>query len=137
MSNTNELYDLPDAAEAQFRAAIIKTLEAGGPELQDWWVLTAARDLQQAMPKVEEYGGAGAGSADLRVMGDALAELCGLHDTEDAVKQELACWFYALGKVSRLISDYKQGKPGKADSWHDLTVYSMMARRLQETGRWP
>lgn len=102
-----------------------------------WWRETAQHDYEAALPKIAEYGGAGEGSSDLRVMGDALAELCGMHDAPDAVKQELACWFYALGKVSRLISDYRQGKSGKPDTWHDLTVYSMMARRLQETGRWP
>lgn len=97
----------------------------------------ARDDFEQMLPKLHEYGGTGEGSSDLRVMGDALAELCGMHDAEDAVKQELACWFYTLGKVARLISDYKQGRSGKPDTWHDITVYSMMARRLQETGRWP
>lgn len=112
-------------------------LEEGCVCLEPWWLETVRDDLRRALPKIEEYGGAGEGSADLRVMGDALAELCGMRDADDAVKQELACWFYALGKISRLISDYRQGKPGKPDSWHDLTVYSMMARRLQDTGRWP
>jgi hypothetical protein len=117
-----------------------QALVGEAPEMDDieaWWLHVSMKDLDAARPKIDEYGGAGEGSSDLRVMGDALAELCGTHDAPDAVKQELACWFYALGKVSRLISDYKQGKPGKADTWHDLTVYSMMARRLQETGRWP
>lgn len=105
--------------------------------LRAWWLDVAQADLDAAVPKAAEYGGLGDGSADLRVMGYALAELAGMHDADDAVKMELACWFYALGKVSRLISDYKQGRPGKADSWHDLRVYAMMAARLQETGQWP
>ncbi|HKN42661.1 MAG TPA: hypothetical protein VJW23_01960 [Propionibacteriaceae bacterium] len=118
---------------------VAKTLAAefDMDDLEAWWITTATKDLDATRGKTHEYGGSGGGSADLRVMGDALGELCGLHDAPDEVRQELACWFYALGKVSRLISDYKNGKPGKADSWHDLTVYSMMARRLQETGRWP
>lgn len=106
-------------------------------ELAKWWASTGFQDHNKTVPKAEEYGGVNDGSADLRTMGYALAELCGLHDAPEAVKLELACWFYALGKISRLISDYKAGKPGKADTWFDLTVYSMMARRIQETGRWP
>lgn len=102
-----------------------------------WWRATAQEDFEATVPKMHEYGGTEEGSADLQIMGNALAELCGMHDAPDAVKQEMACWFYALGKIARLVSDYKQGRPGKTDTWHDLTVYSMMARRLQDTGRWP
>ena len=104
---------------------------------EHWWMRTAQGDFEASLPKIVEYGGTEEGSADLQIMGNALAELCGMHGASDAVKQEMACWFYALGKISRLVSDYKQGKPGKGDTWHDLTVYSMMARRLQATGRWP
>ena len=107
------------------------------PELFRWWMDTAWDDLAKTAPKTTEYGGKGDGSSDLRVMGDALAELCGMRAAPDAVKQELACWFYALGKVSRLISDYKSGQPGKPDTWFDLEVYAKMARRLQQQGRWP
>lgn len=105
--------------------------------LEDWWSETSLADREQMAPKIEEYGGTSEGSADLRIMGFALAELRVPEGASDAVKQEIACWFYTLGKVARLVSDYNQGKPGKPDTWHDLTVYSMMARRLQATGRWP
>lgn len=106
-------------------------------EIKAWWHSVAQADIEAMLPKITEYGGTEEGSADLQIMGNALAELCGMHGAPDAVKQEMACWFYALGKISRLVSDYKQGKPGKVDTWHDLTVYSMMARRLQAVGRWP
>lgn len=110
-------------------------------ELEHWWLRTAANDLQSAAPKIEEYGGADGGSADLEVMGDALAVFSGfgpaVEQADAARNQEMACWFYALGKIARLISDYRAGRPGKPDTWHDTTVYSMMARRLQEVGRWP
>lgn len=109
----------------------------GEIDLETWWHVVAQGDIEAMLPKVAEYGGTEEGSADLQIMGNALAELCGMHGAPDAVKQEMACWFYALGKISRLVSDYKQGKPGKPDTWHDLTVYSMMARRLQAVGRWP
>lgn len=108
------------------------------PELADWWLRLAVSDSVATMPKAMEYGGAVTdGSADLRVMGYALAELAGMHDAPEAVKLEMACWFYALGKIARLISDYKAGRSGKSDTWMDLGVYTVMARRIQETGRWP
>lgn len=106
-------------------------------ELFRWWIDTAVSDFQAAAPKVQEYGGEGGGSADLRLMGDNLAELLGWRDVSDAVKQELAVWFYVQGKTARLVSNYQQQQPGKPDTWHDTTVYSMMARRLQATGNWP
>lgn len=102
-----------------------------------WWLDTAAQDFTAAVPKAMEYGGTRGGSADLRLMGDNLSELLEWENVPDATRQELAVWFYVQGKAARLVSDYQQRRPGKADTWHDLTVYSMMARRLQEAGAWP
>lgn len=106
-------------------------------ELVSWWIEAACEDLALALPKAEQYGGAGEGSADLRLIGDSLAELLGARDLPDAVRQELGVWFYFQGKSARLVSDYQVGRPGNLDHWHDATVYSMMARRLQAVGRWP
>lgn len=106
-------------------------------ELREWWSAVADDDLSKAAPKIGEYGGVGEGSTDLKIIGWALAELLDMQSAPEAVKQELACWVYALGKIARLVSDYKQGRPGKDDTWHDLRVYSMMATRLQQTGNWP
>lgn len=125
---------VPDVAT--FRR-MFRIPESVDNDLAWWWLQQAAEDLGKTAPKTQEYGGAGDGSADLRTMGYALAELCGLHDAEEPVKLELAVWFYALGKISRLISDYKAGRPGKADTWFDLAVYAQMGRRIQATGRWP
>lgn len=102
-----------------------------------WWLVVSYMDFQRQTPKMHEYGGRhDSGSADLAVMGDALAVLLGWSSSR-AVAMELALWFYCLGKIGRLISDYQQRRHGKDDTWHDLTVYSMMARRIQEVGRWP
>lgn len=106
-------------------------------ELTVWWLMTAAKDLWAQTPKMHEYGGGGEGSADLRDIGTSLAELTGWEQPDAAVVQEMGVWFYAKGKIARLISDYKQRRAGKDDTWHDLTVYSMMARRIKDVGRWP
>jgi hypothetical protein len=106
-------------------------------DLEAWWLHVSMGDYEAALPKVSQYGGAGGGSADLRLIGDNLAELMRWRDADDAVRQELGVWFYVQGKAARLVSDYQQQRPGKADTWHDLSVYTMMARRLQDTGQWP
>jgi hypothetical protein len=107
-------------------------------ELTMWWLSTAARDVVQTVPKAIEYGGkiGRDGAADLRIMGDTIATLL-RWGTFSPVALEMACWFYVLGKVGRLVSDYQHQWPGKGDTWLDITVYSMMARRIQEAGRWP
>lgn len=107
-------------------------------ELLAWWLCTAAADFDKTVPKMLEYGGSGEGPAvDLQLIGENLASLLDMHDAPDAVKMELGCWFYMQGKVARLVSDYKNGHPGKADTWFDAAIYAKMARRIQEVGQWP
>jgi hypothetical protein len=113
-----------------------------GSELLAWWMETALSDYRAGAPKVDEYG-----AHDLEIMGAVLMVLVyrerldvlreASHASTMPVMTELACWFYVLGKVARLVSDYMAERPGKSDTWHDVTFYSMMARRIQETGRWP
>lgn len=105
-----------------------------------WWMNTALNDFQEGAPKVDEYG-----AHDLEIMGAVLVLLAYKEQLVTTLAEaraapigtELACWFYVLGKVARLVSDYMAKRAGKADTWHDITFYSMMARRIQETGRWP
>jgi hypothetical protein len=49
----------------------------------------------------------------------------------------MAIAFYLLGKATRVFGAYQRGGRPSDDTWHDLTVYSMMARRVRETGGWP
>jgi hypothetical protein len=101
--------------------------------LVTWWVAQGLDDLgESGIPKTDEYG-----AHDLEVMGRTLALLAWQSDAGLPVAMEIAVWFYVLGKVSRLLSDYMAQRAGRPDTWHDITVYSMMARRIQETGRWP
>lgn len=110
--------------------------------LMAWWLNTSLCDFNAGAPKVEEYG-----AHDLEIMGAVLGVLIykdrlnmifqGRQATKLPVWTELAVWFYVLGKVARLVSDYMAERPGKPDTWHDITFYSMMARRIQESGQWP
>lgn len=105
-------------------------------DLEAWWITTAAKDQERTVPKTEEYGGEG-GSADLQIMGFALSKLRIPDDAPPEVGVQAACWFYALGKLCRGLSDFNHGQLIKGDSTFDLTVYSMMMRRIAETGQWP
>lgn len=98
-------------------------------ELADWWQTTSDADFQGMVPKLTEYG-----SGDIELMGHAMAVI-GRFDHKTGA--ESACWFYCLGKVARLMQDYHRKVEGKEDTWHDLSVYSMMARRIREVGSWP
>lgn len=106
-------------------------------ELFTWWMSRSYLDYQQGAPKVDEYG-----AHDLELMGMMLL-IFGYKDKVEELRNdlpvgtEIAVWFYTLGKVARLLSDYLAKRPGKGDTWHDITFYSMMARRIQSSGGWP
>ena len=102
------------------------------PPLPEWWRQLMEREIGRVMPKVEEYG-----ATDLAVMGRALVALLPPPMQNEAVGMEMACAFYALGKIGRIVSSYATGKLPREDSWHDMGVYARMAQRIRETGRWP
>lgn len=117
-------------------------------ELMWWWFKTSFEDYCKQTPKMLEYGGdleaqlaaeadLSEGAIDLTIMGIIMTMLLRWKDATGALGKEISVWFYTMGKICRLVSDYHRQKPGKPDTWHDITVYSMMARRIQETGRWP
>lgn len=130
------LGDYDDEIQGSLRT--IGTIELPpGDKLTEWWLQTTIADINKTVPKAVEYGGSMEGSADLHVMGDNLAVLLGWDQASEQVKQELGVWFYTQGKSARLISNYRHQEPGKSDTWFDITIYSLMARRIQEIGRWP
>lgn len=122
------------AEQAQGRAAEI---EAQVEEIKGWWIRLAESDAATTAPKAVEYG-----ASDLAIMGKAMEGLFpNLSANPDAAEREaigleMATAFYALGKVARLFGAYQQGRLPGEDSWFDLTVYSLMARRIRQTGRW-
>jgi hypothetical protein len=106
--------------------------QSPSPTLAEWWRQLAEREIERNAPKVDEYG-----ATDLAVMGRALVALLPPAMQTEAVGMEMACAFYALGKIGRIVSSYAAGKLPKEDSWHDMGVYARMAQRIRETGRWP
>lgn len=112
-------------------------------DLLTWWIDINLNDFKATTPKISEYGKGEyqlkeeEGSADLRLIGENIAELIGLREASSALKQELGAWFYLQGKIARCVANYKQGLPAKADTLLDTRVYSMIMTRLQTTGNWP
>ena len=105
--------------------------------LDEWWRKVATEDAIHASAKADEYG-----SADLLIMGKAMEELFPGKDDMDPeslrrVGIEMAISFYNLGKAARTFGAYARGTFPSDDTWHDSTVYPMMARRVRETGMWP
>ena len=120
-------------------SVVRRTFSQEDYEFIQWWLRVTIEDLRATIPKMIEYGGVEgqSGSADLIVMGDAQAELMGHHDMDPPWKQALACWFYLLGKVARMVSNFKRRDWPKQDTVHDARVYLMMIQRLADRGRWP
>lgn len=106
-----------------------------GPRV--WWRDVSEADALAALEKASQYG-----SADLRIMGEAMAALVPDidkldNDSRRSFGLEMAIAFYLLGKVSRLFGAYQSGSSPSDDTWHDITVYSMMARHIRVKGEWP
>lgn len=104
-------------------------MATAGDELIEWWAETAAADAEAAATKAEEYG-----AVDLVIMGTALETMLPEGEVDG---QELAIAFYLLGKIARALSAYQRGETPSDDTFHDITVYSMMVRRIRQNGEWP
>lgn len=100
--------------------------------LEAWWMQTSQDDLMATVPKAVEYS-----SSDLNMMGGVLANLLDLGHVDGNAEIELATLVYIQGKVARAIGAFKDGRAPSADTYHDITVYSMIARRAREAGGWP
>jgi len=98
-------------------------------DLERWWYETARADLQAMGPKVAEYT-----SADLEIMGTVMESW---QLSAPQAGTEAAVMWYILGKVARAVAAYREGREPSEDTLHDITVYSMMARRIRSAGGWP
>ena len=99
-------------------------------ELRRWWLDTTIGEIESVVPKAIEYG-----SADLDIVGYSMAKIADKH--ADVSNDELGIAFYVLGKVSRLIGAYADGRKPSDDTWHDIAIYTKMAQRARAAGNWP
>ena len=95
--------------------------------LFDWWVGYATDEIDGMMEKLMEYG-----LGDLHEMGRQMVELGVAGDAYDPqLHYEYGIMFYALGKIQRVLSAAKVGKPASDDTWHDLGVYAKMVLAMR------
>lgn len=99
--------------------------------LEMWWSEVSQADYEAAGAKAAEYG-----SRDLTELGRKLALLMGWDDCPERVLSELGCWFYIAGKVERAFEALGRHELPSDDTAHDITVYSMMIRRIRNAGEW-
>lgn len=104
--------------------------KARAEHLAEWMGSFCARLTSRILPKAIAYG-----SADLALMGSAM-KLLMPQSAAEIEGQELAIWFYVLGKVARQVGSYAQGEVPDIDSWDDTWFYSMMAEHVREFGYW-
>lgn len=102
-----------------------------------------ALDLKQWLADLEEKIGTETirkavqyGSADLKVMGNAMVLLLPPEHRSEQLGLQMAIAFYALGKVARVFGAFEQGHSPTHDDWFDLMVYAKMGLKVMETGRW-
>lgn len=102
-----------------------------GMDFHDWWVAMADREAPTIQRKAEEYG-----TNSLVEMGRLYARAQGREIT-DLEAIEIGCFLYAYGKIQRVADALLKGKSPNVDSWHDLTIYSLMVQFSREKGTWP
>lgn len=121
-----------ESAPQEGREAKLQAIMRG--ETLAWWERTATDDAERTIPKAVEYG-----SGDLDIMAMAMLVTHNLPITKPGIVlgKEMACAFYLLGKVGRMMEAYAKGESPSADCWFDATVYAMMARRIRRTEQWP
>lgn len=125
--------DMPEEA----LNAVQKDLVNEAADIAEWWAKTALADAEKTVPKAVEYG-----AADLDVMGQFMVALIcdkfiGADEKElMQVGREMATAFYLMGKLGRMVGAYQQGMRPSDDTLFDTSVYSMMLRRIRETGTW-
>jgi hypothetical protein len=106
-------------------------------ELIRWWRETSYRDIHTSIDKVNDYGG-----YNMVFMGQALWYFAknarNLPDNPTpGYLQELAIWFYEIGKLGRALVAITGGKPPSDDTVYDTGYYAMMIRRIRSFGYWP
>ena len=99
--------------------------------IREWWMMTANEDANLIVRKYEGYG-----DHSLTGLGRELAELTGREATRGQM-QQLAIYYFLLGKMARLKNALLKGEQASDDTWQDITCYAMMGRKIQQHDGWP
>lgn len=101
-------------------------------ELMEWWSVKSLDAAERTIPKAVQYG-----ERSLEMVGEVLMKaIVPERAWSKRMALEIACVFYAFGKLSRAWGSIERGELPQDDDLFDLGVYARMAERIQETGRW-
>ncbi len=98
--------------------------DPGRMGIEEWWNEVATADVAAFLPKFQEYG-----SNDLVEIGRTQAAIAGWEGLDESQLAELGIFFYLYGKMARWAEALADKRWASDDTLHDVTVYSMMARR--------
>ncbi len=100
-------------------------------DLLGWLQAFQTKTENETVRKAVKYG-----SADLKVMGEAMVLILPREHRSEQMGLQMAVAFYLLGKVARIFGAFEQGHSPTADDWFDAEVYSKMGLKIFETGKW-
>lgn len=137
-----QVCNLPTGPASEFWCLQAASPRTAGPAeerwglIEEWMRKTFEDDLRRCKAKALEYG-----SADLAIMGKAMEALLPQGDGLDRESREragleMAIGFYLMGKAGRLFGAWNKAREPGEDTWHDATIYSLMARYVRENGSW-
>jgi hypothetical protein len=98
--------------------------------LYEWWTQQSRAELVKIGPQIHNYG-----AFDLEIMGRVLGDM--VDGVSQLDRAEIGCGFYLLGKVSRMMSAYREGREPSRDTIMDIIVYARMILRIRDSGGWP
>lgn len=88
--------------------------------------------LDGAIPKAKTYG-----THELVALGRTLNQTYRPDQSlTDSQAIQVACWFYASGKLARWNAAQGRGEQPTSDTVLDLMVYCLMWLKVSETGEW-
>ena len=97
-------------------------------KLREQWMEIAARDFEDMMPKMLEYGPRSLMDVGMVALPDGGTGASSKH------LLEAGCGVYLFGKASRMVASVRRGDETSRDTLKDLVTYGMIARMSEELG---
>lgn len=123
---------LEDGETRDFVCEAFEPVEDAIHDIQVWWESQANKDAVLVSEKFKEYG-----TTALSDLGYQMAELMGWDRPSRQEAQELAVYYFMLGKMARWKNALLRGEGVSNDTLTDLACYAMIARKARHSGGWP
>lgn len=125
---------LAEAGEPQRLFAVEELADPMRTRVQDLdrWITEFQEACKpETLRKAAQYG-----SADLDLIGRAMLLMMPEERRDERMALLLGISFYLTGKVARIFGQIERGETPDQDSFYDANVYSMMALRVLQEGKW-